>query len=162
MARDTFRMVGCGLWGPMGNGQVIGLMSPTIWGPRHIVQWAANFNRKLAKCDLGGEVCELSEMLEHMSMPREFFTHFRGLSPCMAGPEDFESLRTHLKNKTIFAEKFLARRCMAIQPAIETRGLGNVYWPPGLGNPADGLAETLSALAPPLRILGSGMYNPGA
>ena len=40
--------------------------------------------------------------------------------------------------------------------------LGNVYWLPGLGNPAHGLTETKSDMGPLLRLLESGTYNPGA
>ena len=40
--------------------------------------------------------------------------------------------------------------------------LGNVYWLPGLENPAIGLTETRSDMDPLLRLLESGAYNPGA
>ena len=46
---------------------------------------------------LGGEVYASSEMLDHMSILREFYGHFTGLYPGLAGLEDCESLFTHLK-----------------------------------------------------------------
>ena len=79
----------------------------------------------------------------------------------MVGREDCNSLFTHFKNKKVAADKFLVRHFLAIQQATELRELDNVYCVPGPGNPADGLTKTNSDLAPRLRRLESGSYNPG-
>ena len=68
---------------------------------------------------------------------REFYAHFLGPRPGMAGLEHCESLFTHSKNKKVIVEKFAVRYLVAIQQALETQELGNVYWLPGLGNPAE-------------------------
>ena len=79
----------------------------------------------------------------------------------MAGLEDCESLFTHLERKKILAEEFPVRRSVAIQRALETKELGNVLWLPGFENPAGGLTNTESDMAPLRSLLGSGMYNRG-
>ena len=92
---------------------VIGLMSPNLCGPCHIIHWASKFRRKLVRSSLGGEVYAFSEMLDHMSMLREFYGHFVGLYPGIAGLEDCDCLATHSKRKKMIAEKFPARRVLA-------------------------------------------------
>ena len=79
----------------------------------------------------------------------------------MVRPEDCESLFTHLKNKKLVAEKFFVRHFLSIRQALEVQELSSVYWIPGLGDPADGLTTTKSDRAPLLRLLKSGVYNPG-
>ena len=49
---------------------VIGLMSSTQRGPRHILQRASKFARKMVKSSLGGEVYALSDMADHMLLLR--------------------------------------------------------------------------------------------
>ena len=100
-------------------------------------------------------------MLDHMSMLREFYGHFTGLYPGLAGLEDCESLFTHLKKSKMITEKFLARHFLSIQQALEQKELDNAYWIPGKENPADGLAKLRSEILPLLRLLESGAYNPG-
>ena len=78
-------------------GYVIGLMSPNLYGPCHIIHWTSKFTRKLVESSLGGEVYALSEMLDHVSMLREFYGHFADLRRGMAGLEDCESLFAHLE-----------------------------------------------------------------
>ena len=92
---------------------------------------------------------------------RESRDHFFVLSPGTVRPEHCESLPTHLENKKIIREKFLVRRDLSTQQASEMQELGNVHWIPGLGNLADGLARTKSDMVPLLRLLQSGVYNPG-
>ena len=142
-------------------GYLIGVMSPNLCGPCHIIQWASKFARKLVKSSLGGEVYAFSEMLDHMSMLREFFGHFSGLSPGLVGLEDCESLFAELKKSKMITEKFLVRHCLSIQQALEQKDLDNVYWVPGKENPADGLTKLRSEILPLLRLLESGAYNPG-
>ena len=79
----------------------------------------------------------------------------------MAGREGCESLFAQLKDNKIATEEFPVRHCLAIQRAAETQELGNVFWLPGLGNPADGLARTKSDMAPLLGLLEFGAYNRG-
>ena len=57
-------------------GCVIGLTSPNLCGPRHLIQWASKFTRKLVKSSLEGDFHASSEMLDHMSVLREFYRHF--------------------------------------------------------------------------------------
>ena len=93
-------------------------------------------------------------------MIREFFGHFVDLNPGMVGLEGCESLSTHSKKKKMIAEKFSARRFLAIQQATEIQRLDNAYWIPGRENPADGLTKLRSDLLPLLRLIESGTYNP--
>ena len=53
-------------------GYLIGLMSSTLTGPVHILQWASKFTRRHVKSSLGEEIFALSEMWDHMDMIREF------------------------------------------------------------------------------------------
>ena len=95
-----------------------------------------------------------------MRIQREVESHVRasGILPArrLAGLKDCETLFTHLQNKKLIAGKFPVRHFLATQQAIGLEELGNVYWLPGLGNPADGLTKIKSDLAPRLRLLGSG------
>ena len=142
-------------------GYIIGIISSNLCGPCHIIQWTSRFTRKTVKSSLGGEIYAFSEMLDHMSMPREFYGHFAGLFPGLVGLEDCESLFTHLKKCKMIAEKFLVRHFLSNRQAIEEQELGDVYWIPGKENPADGLTKLRSEPAPLLRLLESGSYNPG-
>ena len=142
-------------------GYLIGVMSANLRGACHVIQWTSKFTRKLVKSSLGGEVYAFSEMLDHMSMLREFYGHFAGMSPGLVGLEDWGSLFTHLKNSKMIAEKLLARHFLSIQQALEEQELDNVYWIPGRENPADGLTKLHSEILPLLRLLESGSYNPG-
>ena len=116
-------------------GYVIGLMSSTLRGPRHIIQWTSKFTRKLAKCSLGGEVYAFSEMAGRIPILRGFYAHCMDIRQGMACLQDCESVFTRLKNKKIIAGKFLIRHFLASQQALETQETGNEYWLPGLGNP---------------------------
>ena len=142
-------------------GYLIGMMSSNLGGPCHIIQGASKFTRKLIKSSLGGEVYAFSEMLDHMSMLREYYGHFAGSKPGMFGLEDCESLFTHLKKSKSITGKFLVRHFMSIQQALEEQELNNVFWIPGKENPADGLTKMRSEILPLLRLLESGTYNPG-
>ena len=86
---------------------------------------------------LGGEVYAFSGMLGHMSRFREFFGHFLDSYPGTGGLEDCERLFTYLRSEKVVAEKFLAPHFLDIQQSIELKELGNAYWIPGSGNPAD-------------------------
>ena len=54
-------------------GYIFGLMSSTLTGPVHNLQWAFKLTRKNVKGSFGGEICALSETWGHMEMIREFF-----------------------------------------------------------------------------------------
>ena len=100
-------------------------------------------------------------MLEHTPVLREFFAHFLGLPPGMAGPEDCGSLFTHLKSSKMVAEKFLVRHFLSTQQALGEKELDNAHWIPAKENPADDLTKLHSEILPLLRLLESGTYNPG-
>ena len=136
-------------------------MFSNLGGPCHLLQWTSKLTRRLVKSSLGGEVYAFSEMLDHMSMLREFYGHFAGSKPGMIGLEDCESLFTHLKKSKSITEKFLVRHFMSIQQALEDHELDNVFRIPGEENPADGLTKMHSEILPLLRLLESGTYNPG-
>ena len=110
--------------------------------------WSSKFTRKFVKRSLGGEVYAYSEMADHVSLLREFYAHFLDLPLGLVGSEDCERPFTHLKNKKIITEKSRVRHFLATQQASETKGPGNVFWLPGLRNPADGLSKTESDMAP--------------
>ena len=78
----------------------------------------------------------------------------------MAGKEDCESLFTHLKNRKLLAEKYLVRRFLSIQQLIEDGDLDNVYWLPGVENPADGLTKLKSEMRLFLPLLETCRFNP--
>ena len=94
-------------------------------------------------------------------MLRAFYGQFLALLLGRVGLEGRESLFTHLENKKIITEKFLGRHFSAIQQALEVQGLDNVHWIPGSGYPEDGLTKTKRDMAPLLRLLESGLHNPG-
>ena len=76
----TFYLVGrsdaaCGGQSAEGERQlgfVISFISPTLIGPFPIILWASKFTGKLVNRSLGGGVLAFSEMLDHMSLPRNF------------------------------------------------------------------------------------------
>ena len=142
-------------------GYVIGLTSSDLCGPCHLIQWASKFTCKLVKSSLGGEVYAFSEMLDHMSMLRDFFGHFTDLFSGMAGLGDCESLATHLKKDKLITEKFLVRHFLAIQQATELQELENALGILGKMNPADGLTKLHSEVLPLFRLMEAGTYNPG-
>ena len=137
-------------------------MSSTLNGPCHILQWASKFTRKLVKSSLGGEVYAFSEMLDHMTLLQGFYAPFAKVSPGMVGMVDCESLSTHLKNRKMITEKYLVRRFLSIQQFLEEEELDNVFWLPGVGNPADSLTKIKSEMGPILTLLESGCFHPGA
>ena len=98
-----------------------------------------------------------SEMLDHMSTFRELYGFFSGLYPGMVGPKDCGSLFTHLENREMVTEKYLARHFLSIQQFLEVGELENVYWIPGTENPADGLTK----LGPIMALLETGRFQPG-
>ena len=69
---------------------------------------------------------------------RGFYQLFVDMSTGMAGLGDCESLFTHLRSAKTVAEKYLICHSLGTQQALGNRGLGNAYWLPGIGNPADG------------------------
>ena len=100
-------------------------------------------------------------MIDRVMLLEEFYEPFADLSPDLLGFVDCESLFSHLKKQKMIAEKFLARHFLAIQQAAESGDLANVYWVPGLENPADSLTKVKSDMVPLLRLMESGCYNPG-
>ena len=80
---------------------------------------------------------------------RAFFGPFGSINPGAAGLGGCESLFPHLETEKMIAEKYLVRRFLNIQQALEEGGLGNAYWLSGAENPADGLTMVRSDAAPP-------------
>ena len=114
------------------------------------------------KSSLGGEVYALSGMVDHMLMLRDFFRPFGDMNPGLGGLGDCGSLFTHLATKTMIAEEYLVRHFLSIQQSSEEGDLENTNWLPGTKNPADGLTEVRSEMAPLLGLLESGCLNPGS
>ena len=127
-------------------GYVIGLLPPSQRGPCHLLQWPAKSTSKLVRSSLGGGVDAFSEMVGHVALSRDFHGLIVDVSPRMAGFEACESLFTHLKNRSIITETYLARHLSSIQRALERAEVGNVFRPPSPGNPANELAEVRSDL----------------
>ena len=82
-------------------GYVIGLTSSTLKGPRHILRQTSTFTRKMVKSSLSGEVYALSETVDHTLLLEDFYGPFAGRTQGMVGPEDCESLFTHLKTFSV-------------------------------------------------------------
>ena len=75
--------------------------------------------------------------------------------------EDCEGLLTHLGNRKMVTEKYLARHFLSIQQFIEEGELNNAYWLPGTENPADGLTKIKSEMGPIPSFLETGRFQPG-
>ena len=86
-------------------GCVIGLISSTLRGPCHLLQWSPKSNRKLAKGGAGGAAYESSEMVDHVALLRESFAPYADLTPGIVGLEGCESLFTHLGTRRVITEK---------------------------------------------------------
>ena len=110
---------------------------------------------------LGGEVFAFREMLDHMTLLKEFYGPFSRVSSGLVGMEDCESLFTHLKNREVLIEKYLVRHFLGIQQSLEEGELENAYWIPGTENPADGLTKLRSEMGPILALLETGSFQPG-
>ena len=67
----------------------------SLTGPRHILQRTSTFTRKMVKSSLGGEVYAPSEMVDHMTLIRDFYRTFESLGPGIVGLEDCGILFTH-------------------------------------------------------------------
>ena len=70
-------------------------------------------------------------------------------------------LPTHLTTREVVAEEYLVRHFPSTPQALGEGELENAHWLPGTGNPAQGLTEVRSDVAPLLRLLESGRFNPG-
>ena len=116
-------------------GYVIGLMSSATRVPCHMIQRTSTFTRKLVKRSLGGEVYAYSEMVDRISVLREFRAHFLDLFPDMLGLEACESLFTRVKNGEITTDKFTVRHFLAARQAMG-RPWGPT--PPGRGTRGKG------------------------
>ena len=112
-------------------GYVIGFMYPTLNGPRRILQWVAKFARQLAASSLGDEVYAFCEMVDHMSLLREFKGRLANFSPGMLGPDDCECLPKNLKRKNAITAKYRGIQ-LSLEMGTWTRRTGGR----GLENPA--------------------------
>lgn len=74
------------------------------------------------------------------------------------GSGDSEGLSTQLKTRKLITKRYLAP---IIQRALEAGDLDNAHWLPGMGNPADGLTDVRSDMAPSSGLLESGRFDPG-
>ena len=96
-----------------------------------------------------------------MALLRELFAPFSRISPGMVGMEDCGSLFTHLKNRKMVTEKYLARHFFSAQQFVGNGELENAYWLPGVGNPADGLTKLKSEMGSILALMETGRFQPG-
>ena len=109
----------------------------------------------------GGGVYASAEMIDHMALLREFYAPFSRMPPGLVGMEDCDILFTHLENRKMITDKYLARHFLSIQQFIEEGELDNVYWIPGTANPADALTKIKSDMGPILALLEAGRFQPG-
>ena len=118
------------------QGYVVGLISSSLSSPRHTLQWAAKFNRKLVKGSPGGGAYAFGEIVGRVALLREF------CSPLWARPRGWRKLVPPLlEDKTMITEKYFLRHSLGIQQFSGNGELGSVYWLPGLVNPADGMTQ---------------------
>ena len=101
-------------------GHVIALMSPALRGPRHILQWASKFTRKLVKGSPGDGEYAFSKMIDHMSLLREFYKHSAHASPGMVAVEDCESPFARLKKNKTITEEYSIRHSLGARHSSET------------------------------------------
>ena len=114
------------------------------------------------KSGLGGEVCALSEMAEHMSLPKDFFAPSDVLGPGMVGLRNCGSPSAHLETQKAIAEGYRVPHFLSTQQASGRGELNDAYTLPGVGNTVGGATEVRSHVVPLLRLLGSRRRNPGA
>ena len=67
-------------------------------------------------------MCPLGEMIDHMSLSREFYAPFANLSPGMIGLGGSDGLFTHVRRKKTISEKFLV-----VQRTLDFDESDNVY-----------------------------------
>ena len=70
-------------------GYVIGLISASLLGPRHILLLASRFTRKSVKSSLRGEAYAFRGMAAHMTLMRKLCFLFSDFPPGMLGLEDW-------------------------------------------------------------------------
>ena len=136
------------------SGYVFGLVSSTLRGPRHLLQWTPRLSERLVKCSSGKEVYTSGEMSDHVA--------HADLSPGMVGVEACASLFAHLRKKEAITEKYLAIHFAGIRRASDSGEPGNVPLFQDPQNPAGGLTEVESDMAPLLLMPQFGLYCPGA
>ena len=130
-------------------------------GPHHILRWTSKFTRRLVGSGLGRGASALSEIARHVAPLRGIYSPFLGAPPVMVGMEERGSHFVRLRNETMVSEKYSMRRCLRFQQSLEDGDLDNVYWLPGLADPADGVAEDMSDMIPLPRLLGPGAFHSG-
>ena len=140
-------------------GYATGLMSTSLTAPCRILQYTSKFTGTLVGRNLGGEVYAQGEMVDHIPLLPDIYAPFEGLAPGMVGVEACRKLRTDLKTTRASAKKYLVSHFLSIRRALEQGRLGNVNRLPGTRNPAGGLTEVRSDMAPLSRIPGSGRFN---
>ena len=90
-------------------GYLVGLMSSTLTGPVHILQWTSKFTRKHVKSSLGGEICALGEMWGPIEMIRVVFSASGHEKLGSYELIDCESLLPPMRAGRLGTEKFLTR-----------------------------------------------------
>ena len=141
-------------------GYVIGRVSSTLLGPRHLLGRESKFARNLVKSKLGGEVYASSEMMDHVALPQDCYAPLADVPPGILVLEDCESLFPLLRNKKAVAEKCRARHFLGIQQTSDDGGLDNVFWLPAPRVPAGGHTEVKSGMAPLFRMPQPGSFGP--
>ena len=97
---------------------------------------------------LGGKAYAFGEMMDRVAPLREFSAPFSDMPTGMIAREDCRGPFTHLRKQETAAEEYLLRLFLGIQQAPESSESGNDDWLRGTENPADGLAEVKSEMAP--------------
>ena len=141
---------------------VIGSMSSTPCGQRHISQWPSTLTGKPEKSDLSRKANAFSEMINHMTPLREFYVPSEHASPRTTGFDGCGSASAHLRKKQPAAGDHAAHHFLVIQQVLGNTKLDNVHWPPGAENSAGGLAKVTRDMAPLLHMVQSGPFCPGA
>ena len=98
--------------------------------------------------------------MDHVALPREFYSPLSDISPGMVGMEACESPPTPRKTKGIIEERNLVRPSLGIQQFFGKGDLDTVNGLPRLEIPADGMTKVKSDILPLLRLLESGACHP--
>ena len=109
-----------------------------------------------------GEVYAFSEMVDHLSLPREPYGPFVDMSPGAAGIESRENSFTRPRGRRPITEEYSARHSQGARQALGGNELPNVYCLSDTENPAGGLAKEKSGTAPLVRTPQSEAFRPDA
>ena len=112
-------------------GYVIGLMSPTLRGPCHFIQWASKFTRKSAKSSLGGAQVDAGPHVDALWIFLAFYIPLsryglpRELLKSLCAPREQESNHGKVRGSTFFRHT----------ASYRTEGIGQCVLASGPGKP---------------------------